>query len=163
MLISEADSGPNSLFSKNLRKFSLITKNFVYNDFMSDLTAWKKPTDAELSILQVLWSRGEATVREVHDELGQSRKTGYTTILKLMQIMSEKGLVKRVETGKAHVYRPAQPQEVSQQSLVGDLIDKAFGGSASSLVMRALSSKPATPEELAEIRKMLDALEDPHG
>lgn len=126
---------------------------------MPDFATHKRPTDFELSILQVLWTRGSATVREVHEELSKQRHAGYTTVLKIMQIMSEKGLVERVEQGRAHVYRAAEPPETSRRNLVGDLVERAFGGSASQLVMHALSSKPSSAEELAEIRKLLDELE----
>jgi BlaI family penicillinase repressor len=126
---------------------------------MTENAERKRPTDFELSVLQVLWAKGSATVREVHEELSKTRHAGYTTVLKIMQIMAEKGLVERVEQGRAHVYRPAESAEVSRNSLVGDLIDRAFAGSASQLVMHALSAKPSSSEELAEIRKLLDELE----
>lgn len=118
-----------------------------------------KPTDAELAILRVLWRRGPSTVRQVHEALSQDREIGYTTALKLMQIMTEKGLVERDESERTHVYRAMLTQEETQQQLVGDLLDKAFGGSASQLVMQALSAKPASADELARIRELLDELE----
>jgi predicted transcriptional regulator len=130
---------------------------------MADRGARKRPTDAELEILQILWEKGEATVREVHEELAKRRHTGYTTVLKTMQIMADKGIVDRDEQGKAHVYRPTQTAETSRRGLVGDLIERAFGGSASQLVMHALSAKQSSPEELAEIRKLLDSLEEDSG
>jgi predicted transcriptional regulator len=114
-----------------------------------------KPTDAELAILRVLWERGPSTVKAVHQVLESSRKTGYTTVLKFMQIMIEKGLVTRDETSFAHVYQARIPQELAERSLVADLMDRAFDGSMSRLIMRALAAKKATPEELAEIRKIL--------
>jgi BlaI family transcriptional regulator, penicillinase repressor len=116
------------------------------------------PTDAELAILRVLWGRGPSTVREVHDALFPVQDTGYTTVLKLMQIMAQKGLVLRDESGKSHVYRAVASEERTQRGLVRDLLDKAFGGSASQLVLRALSDERASPEELAEIRAALDEL-----
>jgi predicted transcriptional regulator len=119
-----------------------------------------RPTDAELAILRVLWGRGPSTVREVHDELSHERGTGYTTVLKLLQIMFEKGLVERDESERAHVYRPRQSEEQAQRGLVTDLLDRAFGGSAQKLVMQALTAKKASPEELAEIRRLLDELEE---
>ena len=119
----------------------------------------KRPTSAELDILQVLWSRGPCTVREVHAEMSAERPTGYTTVLKLMQIMAGKNLVERDETERAHVYRPRVPKDRTQAQLVRDLVDRAFGGSASRLVMHALSSKRATAAELAEIRRVLDDME----
>ena len=118
-----------------------------------------RPTDAELAILRVLWSRGPSTVRQVHEALSRDRETGYTTVLKLMQIMTEKGLVERDESERTHVYQARFTQEATQQRLVSDLLDKAFGGSASQLVMRALAAKPASADELAEIRRLLDELE----
>lgn len=117
------------------------------------------PTDGELAILNVLWRRGSSTVREVHDELRAARGVGYTTVLKLMQIMTEKGLVFRKEVSRAHVYAPTESEEQSQRNLVRDLIDRAFEGSAGRLVMRALSTQRASASDLAEIRKLLDKLE----
>ena len=121
--------------------------------------ALTRPTDAELAILRVLWQRGPSTVRQVHEVLSQDRETGYTTILKLLQIMNEKGLVERDESERTHVYQPKLTEEQTQQQLVGDLLEKAFGGSASQLVMQALSAKPASAGELARIRQLLDKLE----
>jgi BlaI family transcriptional regulator, penicillinase repressor len=118
-----------------------------------------RPTDAELAILRVLWSRGPSTVRQVHEAISRDRETGYTTVLKLMQIMTEKGLVERDESERTHVYQVRFTQEQTQQRLVSDLLDKAFGGSASQLVMRALEAKPASADELAQIRRLLDELE----
>ena len=114
-----------------------------------------KPTEAELAILRVLWQRGPSTVRQVHDALNSTKKTGYTTVLKFLQIMTEKGLVSRDEAPYAHVYQARLPQEQAQRTLVADLLDRAFAGSMSRLVMQALSSRKATPEELSEIRKIL--------
>jgi BlaI family penicillinase repressor len=121
--------------------------------------ATRLPTDAELEILGVLWARGPSTVREVQEELGSRREVGYTTALKLLQIMHEKGLVRRDESARTHVYEAAVAQERTQNALVGDLLDRAFGGSASALVLGALAAKPASREELAEIRRLLDELE----
>ena len=118
-----------------------------------------RPTDAELEILNVLWKRGPSTVREVHDALLESKEIGYTTILKLMQIMAEKGLVKRDESDRRHVYEAERAQDETQRQLLHDLLDRAFNGSATKLVMQALSSKKASKEELAEIRRVLDELE----
>lgn len=116
------------------------------------------PTDAELAILGVLWRRGPSTVREVHAELEPSQGTGYTTVLKLMQLMLQKGLLMRDESSRSHVYRPASAQAQTQRRLLGDLMDRAFAGSPAQLVMRALSVKRSSPEELAQIRAMLDEL-----
>lgn len=117
------------------------------------------PTDAELAILSVLWRRGPSTVRDVHEALRSSQETGYTTVLKLLQIMTQKGLVKRDESQRSHVYRAAAPADRTQKRLVSDLLDKAFGGSTHELVMRALSVKPASAEEVAAIRALLDEAE----
>jgi predicted transcriptional regulator len=122
-----------------------------------------KPTEAELAILRVLWKRGPSTVREVTDELHRDRGTGYTTALKLLQIMTDKGLVRRNDSTRSHVYEASAPAETTQRQLVGDLLDKAFGGSAQRLVMQALTAKRASPDELAEIRRLLDRLEQQGG
>jgi predicted transcriptional regulator len=117
------------------------------------------PTDAELEILAVLWERGPCTVRDVQDALNTRKAIGYTTALKLLQIMFDKGLVTRDDSARTHVYAAALEREPTQSALVQDLVARAFGGSASALVLGALSGKAATREELAEIRRMLDALE----
>lgn len=114
-----------------------------------------KPTEAELAILRVLWQRGPSTVREVQKVLEETKKTGYTTVLKFMQIMAEKGLLTRDETSYAHVYQPSVPREQVERTLVADLLNRAFEGSTSRLLLQALASKRASPEELAEIRKIL--------
>jgi predicted transcriptional regulator len=119
-----------------------------------------RPTDAELSILRVLWDRGPSTVREVHERLSATQETGYTTVLKFMQIMHEKGLVARDDRNRAHIYVAAVSEEAVQTNLVRSLLERAFKGSAETLVLRALSIKPSTPEELAAIRALLDNLED---
>ena len=118
-----------------------------------------RPTDSELAILRVLWRLGACTVRQVHDELSRREPAGYTTTLKLLQIMTEKGLVTRDEAQRAHVYRTRLAEEETQSQLVRDLLDRAFEGSAGRLVLRALASRPASAEELADIRKLLDDLE----
>jgi predicted transcriptional regulator len=114
-----------------------------------------RPTDSELAILRVLWRRGPSTVRQVHEALNSIRKTGYTTVLKFMQLMHEKGLVTRDEKPWAHIYEALLPKEQAQRTLVSDLLDQAFEGSMSRLLLQALSSRKATAEELAEIRKVL--------
>jgi predicted transcriptional regulator len=116
-----------------------------------------RPTDSELGILRVLWDRGPSTVREVHEALQDG--SGYTTVLKLMQIMTEKGLVVRDESQRAHVYSARATQEKTQRQLVTDLVDRAFGGSPAQLAMQALSTKKTSPEELAELRRLLDSLD----
>jgi BlaI family penicillinase repressor len=118
-----------------------------------------KPTEAELTILRVLWERGPSTVREVWEFAGKTQRTGYTTVLKIMQIMAEKRLVKRDETARSHVYEAAVSQEQTQRQVLGHLLDRVFSGSAHKLVMHALASKKATRAELAEIRKLLDEIE----
>ena len=118
-----------------------------------------KPTDAELSILRVLWRRGPSTVRDVWEQLNPSQETGYTTVLKLMQIMLEKGLLKRDDSERSHVYEPRFSEEHTQRQVLGHLIDRVFSGSAPKLVMQALAAKKASPEELAEIRRLLDQME----
>ena len=118
-----------------------------------------RPTPAELEILRVLWDRGPSTVREVHEGLDRQRATGYTTVLKLLQIMAEKGIVTRDETERAHVYAARVPEADTQRQLVGDLLDRAFGGSALKLVLHALAARKASPAEIARIRRMLDEID----
>jgi len=117
-----------------------------------------KPTESELEILQVLWQKGRATVREVHDELSKSRDIGYTTALKLLQIMFEKGLVSRDDSSKTHIYAPAVTRERTQKHMVGKMIDTLFSGSSSELVLQALGNHKASPKELEEIQRLLDHL-----
>ncbi len=119
-----------------------------------------KPTDAELSILRVLWEQGPSTVRQIQQVLDRARPTGYTTVLKLLQIMTDKGLVRRDETECRHVYRARFSEDQTQRQLLGDLLDRAFAGSTGKLVMQALSSRKASPEDLAAIRKLLDEWEE---
>jgi predicted transcriptional regulator len=114
----------------------------------------RKPTDAELAILHVLWTHGPSTVRHVAEIMG--REAAYTTVLKLLQIMTEKGLVRRDESARTHVYAAACSQEQTERQLVTDLMNRVFGGSATKLVLQALSATKASPEELAEIRKLID-------
>ena len=118
-----------------------------------------RPTDRELTILRILWDNGPSTVRQVNEAMSQDEDTGYTTTLKLMQIMAEKGLLLRDDSQFKHVYRPALTEEKAQKQLVGDLLDRAFSGSAEKLVMRALSAKKVSVKELASIKKLLDELE----
>jgi predicted transcriptional regulator len=115
-----------------------------------------KPTEAELAILRVLWDRGPSTVRQVQAVLERARPTGYTTVLKLLQIMTEKGLVARDERERSHVYRPSRTEGQTQRQLVRDLLDRAFEGSAARLVMQALDASRASDEELDEIRRLID-------
>src|SRR5579862_7412460 len=115
-----------------------------------------RPTDAELEILTVLWSRGPSTVRDVHETVQKRRPAQYTTVLKLMQIMAEKGLVRRDEAQRAHIYHAAKPREWTQRQLAGDLLRRAFDGSARSLMMGALSARKVSKEELVELRKLID-------
>jgi predicted transcriptional regulator len=118
-----------------------------------------KPTAAELEILDVLWQKERATVGDVHTAISERRPTAYTTILKLMQIMLEKGLVRRSEKGKAHVYWPAQTQKKTRTMLVSDLLDKAFQGSALKLVLHVLETEPASRDELDQIRALIRSAE----
>ena len=123
----------------------------------------QQPTPAELSILRVLWRRGKSTVREVQEDLNRDRPgdspTGYTTVLKLMQIMTDKGIVRRDESQRTHVYEAKASEEHTQRRLDNDLLDRAVGGSAQKLVLQALSTQKASPQEIAEIRSLLDELE----
>ena len=130
------------------------TNVFVHNRAMR-----KRPTPAELEILQVLWERGPSTVRAVFERLNMDKPTGYTTVLKLLQIMTDKHLVRRDAQQRAHVYQARVLREDTQSQLVSDLVDRAFGGSASRMVLHALSSERASAEDLAEIRRTLDAME----
>ena len=115
----------------------------------------RKPTDAELAILRILWTRGPSTVRDVATEMG--REGAYTTVLKLLQIMTDKGLVRRNESARTHIYEAVHSEAQMQQHLVGDLLDRAFDGSAATLVMRALSARRTSAKDLAEIRKLLNS------
>ena len=117
-------------------------------------TPRRKPTDAELAILRVLWAHGPCTVRQVAEQLGHD--TGYTTALKLLQIMTEKRLVRRDETARTHVYEAAYTEDQTQRQLVGDLLDRAFGGSAARLVQQALATRRASKEEVEQIKRLLD-------
>jgi BlaI family transcriptional regulator, penicillinase repressor len=119
------------------------------------------PTDSEIAILSVLWRRGASTVREVHEALGKD--SGYTTTLKLMQLMFEKGLVARNERYRSHVYETRAPKEQTQQQIAGDLLKRAFEGSAKSMLLGALAAQPASREDLAEIRSLLDEFEKRRG
>ena len=118
-----------------------------------------KPTKSELEILSILWEKETASVREVYEIISERKPTSYTTVLKLMQIMHEKGLVKRDDSNRAHIYSAKQPQEQTQKNLVSDLLEKAFRGSALKLVQHVLETKPASAEELAEIRKLINEAE----
>ncbi len=118
-----------------------------------------KPTVAELAILNVLWRLGPATVRDIRAGLDRPQAVGYTTVLKFLQIMTGKGLVARNESERAHVYQALAPREETQRQMVGDLLERAFGGSAAQLVLRALSSRKASREEIQEIRNLLDSFE----
>lgn len=119
-----------------------------------------KPTESELEILQIIWTRGLATVREVHEELGKTKDVGYTTTLKLMQIMHEKGLVKRDDSMRTHVYQAAVNKERTQKHILSKMIDSLFGGSPTQLVIQALGDEghKASPEEIQKIQELLDSL-----
>ena len=123
-------------------------------------TLLPRPTNAELGILKVLWRLGPSTVRQVQEQLNKNQPTGYTTVLKTLQIMTEKGLVGRDESERTHVYKTTLPEEETQKQLVSDLLERAFGGSARRLVLHALSVKQTSRKELAEIRRLIDELEE---
>ena len=122
-------------------------------------TAQNNPTPSELEILQVLWSRGPSTVREVHDTLGATKQIGYTSVLKLMQIMTAKGLVTRSENQRAHVYEAGEPAEKTKQQFATDVLQRVFQGSASELMLHALAGRHSSKEELKELRRLLDDYE----
>jgi predicted transcriptional regulator len=117
-----------------------------------------KPTDAELDILQVLWGQGPSTVRDVHEALSGSREVGYTTTLKQLQVMTEKGLVQRDERQRSHIYSASVREEATQAQLLDHLLERAFAGSTSKLFLRALASKKASADELNEVRRLLKGL-----
>lgn len=116
----------------------------------------QKPTASELEILRVLWTRGPSTVREVHDALSAEKSTGYTTVLKLLQIMTEKGTVRRDENQRAHVYEACEPAEKTKRQLAGDVLQRVFEGSASQLMLHALAGRKTSRQELNELRRLLD-------
>ncbi len=118
-----------------------------------------RPTNRELTILRILWDSGPCTVRQVNEAMNEGRSTGYTTTLKLMQIMTDKGLLRRDDSQFKHIFKPALTEAKAQKQLVGDMLERAFSGSAEKLVMRALSAKKISAMELARIRKMLDEFE----
>src|SRR5215467_15970661 len=130
---------------------------FKLSGIMSN-TKYVKPTESDLEILQILWTKGLATVREVHEELAKTKDAGYTTTLKLMQIMHEKGLVKRDDSMRTHVYQAAVNKEKTQKHLLSKMIDNLFGGSPTQLVIQALGEHKASPEELAKIQEMIDSM-----
>ena len=125
---------------------------------MAELTT-PRPTNKELAILGILWNNGPSTVRQINEKMNECQRTGYTTTLKLMQIMTEKGLLVRDDSKFQHVFRPAMSEATTQKQVVGDLLDKVFGGSAEKLVMRALSAKKVPAKELAQIKKMIEKIE----
>jgi predicted transcriptional regulator len=119
----------------------------------------RRPTDAEMEILSIIWERGPSTVREVHEQLTRTRPVGQTTVLKLMQIMVEKGLLLRDASVRPQVFRAAAPPVQTRSELVRHLVERVFGGSAGSLVLHVLSSRDSTPEERQAVRELLDRLE----
>ncbi len=127
--------------------------------FLSMKPTPHKPTASELEILRVLWTRGPSTVREVHDSLSEKKEMGYTTVLKLMQIMTAKGTVRRNETQRAHVYEACLPADQTKRQLAGDMLQRVFEGSASQLMMHALAGSKASQEEIKELRHLLDKYE----
>lgn len=119
-----------------------------------------QPTEVELQILRILWSQGPSIARDIHVALQEVRQTTYSTTVKMLSVMLEKGLLKRDDNVRPQIYRPATPQQRTQKKMLGDLIEKVYDGSAAKLMMHALSSDKATPAEIAEIRKLLDTMED---
>jgi predicted transcriptional regulator len=140
-----------------MRSYIVRRGKFFKETVMAKHSRPPRPTDGELAILGALWAAGPSTVRQVHERLG--RDTAYTTVLKLLQIMTVKGLVVRDESARTHIYRAAQPAAQTQRHMLKDLLERAFAGSAANLVMQALAAKRATPEELAEIRRLVNAYE----
>jgi BlaI family penicillinase repressor len=134
-----------------------LTNLFVNNAFMASTP--RRPTEGELAILQVLWDGGPQSVRDIQRILNQAKPTGYTTVLKLMQIMTEKGLIERDESVRPQIYRAAYSQEHTQRQLVRDLMQRAFGGSVKALVLQALAGRKSTPEELSAMEKLLEKFE----
>ena len=126
---------------------------------MSGRSNGRKPTDSEMKILSVIWEHGPKTVREVYDLISQKETIGYTTVLKFMQIMTEKGLLERDASIRPQIFSAAQPQQQTQKMMLRDLVDRAFAGSPGNLALQALSTKKSTPQELREIRALLDKLE----
>ena len=122
-----------------------------------------KPTASELEILDILWKRGPSTVREVLDSLNEKKSLGYTGVLKLLQIMTAKGSVRRDETNRAHIYEARRPADQTKRQLAADIMQRVFGGSASQLMMHALAGHRAAPAEIEELRRILDAYEDDDG
>ena len=123
---------------------------------LSDDTQLPRPTEAELELLNILWDRGPATVRDLHQAIAVKRAIGYTSVLKLLQIMTDKGLVEREESGKAHIYRPVGTQQETQSRLVRDISERVFAGSAAALAMHALSTQPVSDQELEALRHLIE-------
>lgn len=123
---------------------------------MPDAPQLPRPTEAELELLNILWEKGPATVRELHQAIAVKRAIGYTSVLKLLQIMTDKGLVEREESGKAHIYRPVGTQQDTQSRLVRDISERVFAGSAAALAIHALSTQPVSDQELEELRRLIE-------
>ena len=154
--LARVDSAPRGIANRAAAEPRLTNEDFTSNVFVYMPAELPRPTDAELEILSVLWSTGPATVRQVYEAISRRRRAQYSTILKFMQIMAEKGLVRRDESQRAHVYQAARPREWTQRQLAGDLLDRAFSGSAKALLMGALSARRASRKEIGEIRRLLD-------
>lgn len=150
--VSSVSSVPVSRRRRTTNTFVLTSTKVVVDN--RPVKSRRKPTDAELAILRVLWARGPSTVRDVAEAM--DREGAYTTVLKLLQIMTDKGLVRRDESARTHVYKATASEDQTKRQLVADLLDKVFEGSAAKLVLQALSTRTASPEEIEEIRKLLD-------
>ncbi len=149
-----------NLFVDNTNDF--VVTGFAVSIFPRETmkkTRPQKPTDGELSILRALWLRGPSTVRDVMDEMNKTKETGYTTALKMMQIMTDKGLLERDDAERTHVFKPKLAEEETQRQLVTDLLERAFNGSSKKLVLQALSTGKASGKEIAEITRLLDGIE----
>ena len=144
------------MYLRNI-SYTFATKLFVLSDMTTSLPS--KPTDSELEILRLIWQHGPSSVRFINDELNETKKVGYTTTLKIMQIMNEKGLLEREEEGRMHIYRAALKAEETQKQLLDRFVETAFGGSSMQLVMQALGKHTTTPEELKELKKLINKIE----
>lgn len=156
---SRFQAGDGRQDSSTTKIFVDSTKAFVVRSVTMKRTLPQKPTASELEILRVLWAHGPSTVREVHKALSEKKSLGYTSVLKLLQIMTAKGSVRRNEDERAHVYQACQPAELTKRQLAADILQRVFEGSASQLMMHALSGRRASRQELEELRRLIDEYE----